>query len=184
METLGLALACLIVLACAETSFGPRKSQPDQQSQQPPVLAVTFQPNQLNFIPEPGSLVELQGHATIGTWTSRTTDIHSEITLDTDATAAQRPIRSDPMRGPLASESPSTRSLNAACPQSADRKHFSAHNVITRRQRRNGPRHAKCIKRHATSLDRIRVSATSTEHVAMGFRNYSAGFEITHSRQT
>jgi YceI-like domain len=81
------ALVCLIVLACAETSFGPRKSRPDQQSQKSPVLAVALRPNQLNFIPESGSHVELQGHATIGSWTSRSTDIHSEITLDADAAA-------------------------------------------------------------------------------------------------
>jgi hypothetical protein len=79
------ALVCMIVLACAETSFGPQKSRPDQLSQKSPLLAVDLQANELNFIPASGSHVELQGHATIGSWTSRTTDIHSEITLDADA---------------------------------------------------------------------------------------------------
>jgi hypothetical protein len=81
------ALVCLIVLACAETSFGPQKSQPYQQSQKSPVPAVDLQADRLNFIPASGSQVELQGKTTIGLWKSLSTDIHSEIALDTNAAA-------------------------------------------------------------------------------------------------
>jgi YceI-like domain len=82
-----LASASLILLACAESSFGPRKSLPDQQSNESPKLAVSIQNAGLKFIPSVGSRLELQGEATIGSWSSRSTDIHGEVVLDTDAAA-------------------------------------------------------------------------------------------------
>ncbi len=71
-------------MACAESSFGPRNSQPSQRSNESPTLAVGAR---LNFIPDPASRVELQGTATIGSWKSQSTDIHGQVVLDTDATA-------------------------------------------------------------------------------------------------
>jgi len=81
------ALAGLIVDACAGTLFGPRKPLTGPQSYQSPQLAVVIQAGELNFIPAPGSGVELQGKSTLGSWKSRSTDIHGKIVLDADATA-------------------------------------------------------------------------------------------------
>jgi hypothetical protein len=82
-----LTSAGLIVLACAESSFGPQKSQPNQRSDESPKPAVVVQDAGLNFIPSLGSSVELQGKATIGSWSSRSTDIHGQVILNVDAKA-------------------------------------------------------------------------------------------------
>ncbi len=52
-----------------------------------PLSALGVQSDQLNFVPTSGSRVELQGTATVGSWISQSTEIHSKIALDTDATA-------------------------------------------------------------------------------------------------
>jgi hypothetical protein len=81
------ALASLIALACAETSFGPEKPPPDQQAYKSPEPGVGIPSAQLNFVPTASSRVELQGTATIGSWKSRSTDIHGAVALDADPTA-------------------------------------------------------------------------------------------------
>jgi YceI-like domain len=81
------ALASLIAIACAETSFGPEKSPQDQQAYKSPEQGVGISSAQLNFIPAFGSHVELQGTATIGSWKSRSTDIQGTVALDADPTA-------------------------------------------------------------------------------------------------
>jgi hypothetical protein len=81
------ALAGLILFACDETSSVSHKPQPASQPYVAPKVAVGVQGAQLNFIPAPGSRVELQGTATIGSWKSLSTDIHGKVVLDTNATA-------------------------------------------------------------------------------------------------
>jgi hypothetical protein len=77
-----LASIALILVACAECSFTPRNSAPQQRQDEPPKLAVG---DRLNFIPTAASRAELQGTATIGSWKSQSTDVHGQIVLDTDA---------------------------------------------------------------------------------------------------
>jgi hypothetical protein len=81
------ALACLIILACVGTPFVSRKSGSDQQLPQSPESAVGVKDARLNFVPVPASQVELQGNASIGSWNSKSTDIHGKVILDTDASA-------------------------------------------------------------------------------------------------
>jgi hypothetical protein len=75
----------LIILACAETSSGPSNSPPDARSNNSPGSAIRVPGNQLEFIPVTDSHVELQGMTTVGSWGSRSSDIHAQIVLDTDA---------------------------------------------------------------------------------------------------
>jgi hypothetical protein len=81
------ALASLIALACAETSFSPVKSQSDQQTYETPTHLVDIASDQLTFIPTTGSRVELQGAMTVGPWKSQSTDIQANVALDADPAA-------------------------------------------------------------------------------------------------
>ena len=81
------ALACLAVVACVGTSLVPRESPSDARFHVSPGPATGVAAAQLSLIPTPGSHVELQGTSTIGSWISRSTDVHGQIVLNTDAAA-------------------------------------------------------------------------------------------------
>jgi len=83
----GFAIAGVLVLACAETSFRPQKSKPDARPDGSPASAAGIQNAQLSLIPASGSRVELQGEATIGAWKSQSSEVHGKVVLDVDATA-------------------------------------------------------------------------------------------------
>jgi hypothetical protein len=80
-------LACLALGACVANSSGPRPaSLPDASPPFTADLAGTV----LEFVPAPGSDLELQGTTTIGPWASRSTDIHGRVILDADEAALGR----------------------------------------------------------------------------------------------
>jgi len=80
-----LALMGPIVLACTQTSFEPRKAPPEQRSYETSQTATTAPANQLVFLPDPASRVELQGTMSLGPWTSQSAEIHGRVALNTDA---------------------------------------------------------------------------------------------------
>jgi hypothetical protein len=84
---LASALACLIVLSCVGTPFGSRKSETVQQSNKLPESVNGVKDIRLNFVPSPASRVELQGTTSINSWSSKSTDIHGKVVLDTDLPA-------------------------------------------------------------------------------------------------
>jgi hypothetical protein len=70
------ALTSLVIGACVATSS---RSRPPLEAS--PETSIGVNAESLNFIPGPGSRVELHGTTNIGPWTSQSKDIHGRIDL-------------------------------------------------------------------------------------------------------
>ena len=77
-----VVLVCLGLGACVASWSQLGKPAPNQPAS--PAQGIVASPKALDFIPRPGSTVELDGTATIGPWTSRSTDLRGQVILDTD----------------------------------------------------------------------------------------------------
>ena len=78
-----LAVSCLGLGACVASWTELDKVAPDQGQSAPPATSVPGASG-LKFIPNAGSKVELQGATTIGSWTSRSTEVQGQVILYAD----------------------------------------------------------------------------------------------------
>lgn len=84
-----LALAFIALGACVINASHPQAFRSNAGSVASPPQPARVLGDELQFVPGPGSRAELQGSTSVGSWTSRSTDIQGQILLSTQADAIE-----------------------------------------------------------------------------------------------